>query len=368
MSHLRKILSQYSFKLVQQQSDVIRLLYLANCFHPHVFLKDLNATGHSFAQLERASQIVRQITEHGYTDLENFHPNLILDNLFFNSFSSWPEKIHNWLLLVTQREFFARKQHEVYGPSIRWEKKYQQEIATLTNRLGLHQKFKCERESYAGVALFNATEDGLIKRLIQLNDTIKKESLNSLEYLYLYCGAWKMGSDADFLKRIGCDEQFSSNLVNKIYLMNAIVPLKNAKEQCSIKPILGIELPKGKKLHEVVNNTLLELAKARPNLEDEIIWISSRNSNAEHTAYAQLVQSAQRTDPGILKEVNSNLTSTHGITALGRLIYHGYLPVALALGAEDSKHELELKKDKWSIENQLKLGRASEMTYRRPKL
>lgn len=95
-SYLRKILFQYNFRLRQHQDDVVRLLYLANCFHPQTFIKDLNTTGHSLAQIERASQIARQFSDNELKNLENFNPDLILHKLFFDPYSSWPEKTHNW--------------------------------------------------------------------------------------------------------------------------------------------------------------------------------------------------------------------------------------------------------------------------------
>lgn len=84
MSNLAEILQAYGFTKREHQLDIIRLLYLADCFDGNKFTNDLRDTDHPPAQIESALKVTVEagVGDDGVKDLKKFKPELILDGLF----------------------------------------------------------------------------------------------------------------------------------------------------------------------------------------------------------------------------------------------------------------------------------------------
>lgn len=186
-SPLTRIFEYYGFDYTQH-ADLIELLYLAGEFAPEKMKADSLSVGFTINEIAPVLSAVRTATS-SLPDGKKDFPQILNALNQLDSSSGWPKRIHNWLITVTQRDFFARKKGEE-----RWEQETgkwmvdnKDALTQVIEKLGLTKEVAPPEGEYGGVAIFGSTKPEMEKRL-QFARRLIDQSLVRTEHLFLLGG------------------------------------------------------------------------------------------------------------------------------------------------------------------------------------
>lgn len=264
MTSFSQVLSAYGFKDKQQQFDVIRLLELAGCFNPERMEADLKELGWTELEIGRARSVFLKATTGSGDDPEIV---LTLFNGEVAAHQVWPEKLHNWLIKVTQREFFARKpgQERWQQETGLWMKTNEKEAREIIERLGLIEKVDPRSNHYNAAAVFGSTFPNMVKRLQFLQNWVdlKAEGEVYVDHVYLLGGERPADKAVDggeeFLTELAGRLQIPVNEIMESHLIQEAYLKTKGKGNFSEIPVTLINAPRGNKPRPKTVDTLNSL-------------------------------------------------------------------------------------------------------------
>jgi hypothetical protein len=361
LSDFASLLVHYHYQSRAQQLDIVRLLYLAGAFDSETLRHDLEATGHAAGVIDAALKIAADATQSHQEskNIEKFDAELVLDKLFYSQFptsgsSTWPEKIHHWLLLITQREFFARPkgQERWQQETGLWIQQNEKEIRTLVKNLRLENSVLPRLGSYRAICPLGSTAPEMKKRLLFTKRIL--DGMTTTEQLYPLTGeryAEKVADNAEHLVKVSEHYQIAPESLIETHLMRFALEESELTVPCTI-----IHTPRGEKPRPTTIDTLIELARQVPALEGDVLFISGAPNIAAQRE--DIIATAKIHLPHIRVEVVGecceNLTLNRILGALGGTLFGGYPRVALEMGCEKSVAELESARLDFSFSAQQK--------------
>ncbi len=355
MSSLIKILSCYGYTSKEQQLAFIKLLYLAHAFDTEIFCQDLKAVNFSQEQIKSALNLIEQAIND-----TNFNADLILTNLFSNYFSGiWPETMLNWLIRVTQREFFARKrgQERWQQETGKWILQAEIETRKCCKLLGLENKVLARYENYPITTIFGSTYPEMKLRMQYLKELIDTKKLTT-QKIYFLCGerpaTVDIDGDSNFLKKIAAYFKIEETAITEIYLAQYIYKEENDNSLFYQIPFEVIGVSKKDNSRPTTVDTLYELIKKIPHYRGNILFISRAPSikAQEEETIVTLQNSLPQAKPEIIGNSGTDVSTIRLVSALGAAFYAGYARVAKALGAKYTLDELNKKKEAYNYDNQ----------------
>lgn len=248
-------------------------------------------------------------------------------------------------------------------------KTYEREIRSISDNLGLENEVAPKREKYVGIAVFGAAAQQMKRRLEYAKELVDERKVTA-DALYLLCGERFADKSVDggeaYLKSIALENGISEDQVTETHLMLDAYKQIKGEDAFSKIPLHVIDAPKGNNSRPMTADTLRYLAKEFPLLEGDLLFVSKApyiRLQTEDT-YSVLGVSGECL-PKVIPEVVGG--SAEG-TILNRLmgafsfsLYAGYSRVARALGATNSKEELEALRNKFNFDAQMtRLKQASQ--------
>lgn len=358
MSAFRNILSAYGFDLNSKQDALINLLFLAGCFEEMVLKQDLEELGLEESNIQDALGIVKKSLEHfDNTEInKKINPHIILDyflNLIDSHQNVLPDKLHQWLVKVTQRSFFARKigqERWQMNPSA-WMKQYEKEATDLCNKLGLADEVKPKFTKYKLLGIFGATSPEIQERLKHALEILNDKNI-SIERIALFTGhrlaQIQVDGDEARLKTIA--QKFSRDLTELYETQLFIFEFKNltqTNENILKKPLTVVDTPfvvnmKGELQRPTTIDTLIRFSEMEPDFTGPILFISrAPNILAQREdTLATLNEHLKGATPDVIGAANSHVSFDRMLGALGGALYGGYVRVAHTLGSQKSSEEL----------------------------
>jgi hypothetical protein len=348
MTALKSIFNTYGFKTEEQHLNLMHLLHLAGCLEPNRLKFDLDEIGYSDAQIQAALKIVEQATHNN-----EFNAQLILDKLFPSTYpvsekGAWPEKVHNWLIKVTQREFFARApgQERWQQATGQWMSASQEPIKEIIKHLKLEEELPPQEQEYQAIAVFGSTASEMKLRLDYAKNLVEQRNIQAKQ-LFLLCGerpfTLNVDGNDEFLNEIAGNYQIDPKQVTETHLMqNAYQQVKGENQFADI-PVKVIDTPKGSKPRPTTVDTLIKLAQENPDLAGKVLFISRAPNIQAQAEDTKLILKEHL--PAVLPEVVGasceNVALNRIFTALGGALFGGYMRVAQELGCQQSVKQLE---------------------------
>ena len=354
---ISKILTAYGFKTREQQLAFIELLALAACFEPKTLTEDLNATGHSNLQIETALCIATEASK------SPFNAELILDKLFMNnSLQGWPAENHQWLIKVTQREFFGRKsgQERWQIETGKWLTQHAGKINQILPFLPHTKTIPLQKQVYHAMVIFGARATIIKKRLQYAKDLIEASGI-TIQHLYLLAGERiatldeKVDGSQTYLQQVA--EKYASinkqygiaeNKVIETQLMQAAYDEVKGSGKFATIPMSLIHTPKGDKDRPVTEMTLTALAafllstdlSSKPS--GDYVFISSIphiNTQYEDTLFI-MGEKIPTIQCEVVGDKLSDLPITETVSAIAGALLKGAPRVAIELGSQKNKLQL----------------------------
>ncbi len=355
MSDFSKVLMAYGFKTREQQLDVIKLLFLSGCLELDRLHEDLNAIGFTEEQIKRFLQVVVEAYKgkSDRKDISQLDAEFILNHLSFTTYqlpdkSLWPEKLHNWLIKVTQCNFFARKagQERWQQETGQWMIIYEKEAREISNKLRLENEVKPNKSFYEAIAVFGSTAPEMEKRLIYVKQLVEQNGITAKK-LFLLCGERPadkaIDGDTEFLQSIATKYSVPLEKVTETHLMKEVYLKVKGQGLFSSLPVVYIDTPKGTKPRPTTIDTLLELTKQNPQLTGDLLFISRApnvQAQKEDTLFV-LNEKLPTANPEVVGANSENVALNRVMGAFGGALYGGYVRVAKELGCQQSRQQLE---------------------------
>jgi len=371
-SNLEKILSAYGFEgdhrydfftfVETKQMSIIRLLKLTGALESTRLEEDLRETGHTKLEIQQILAVVRS----------EFNPEAILKQWpsYTNNEDEWPQKTHNWLIKVTQRELFARKQGQERWqmPTGAWLENTdnKEAIEAIISNLELRAEVRPKNLKPDVVSVFGATTAGIRFRTNYAKILIEADKKNESVCTKILCllsgerSATK-GVDGEeaYLKLVADKNSIALEEVTEGHLMDDVyLSIKGeAREESPFSTLsyknVYTRKPAGKVRPDTMD-TLIELCRQIKNKEikdknGEVVEIKSILfiSSAPHIkAQEEAVRTVFKEHlPEIQFEVvgpgNSPEPAKTVMSSLGGALFGGYARVAQTLGSQKSVAELE---------------------------
>lgn len=411
-SPLSKIFTVYGFNDAKQ-TDFMQLLYLAGCMDSEKLTADLRSVGLSDKQIQliKAKMQLQQTTHStsaaaasattvtsagtaaadttkAKPDFASFVQAFSL-SAFENSDPNYLEKVLNWLVKVTQREFFARapgveRWQQATGA---WMTAQEKEIREVVARLGLCSAQNPKGIAYDAVAVFGSTAPNMEGRL-KFAKMLIDSGLVKTTGLVLLAGeraaqadepmvpdtAEKKGKPAvlvdgpaAYLKEVAESNGIAVDKVTETHLIQDVHRRLAESDPQSVfaklpKPLIANAKKGDKPRPNTIDN--LELLKTFPGFADakSVLFISSApHITSQYEDVLTVFGTASAHRLGIAGGACSDSTALNRIMgALGGSLFGGYINKALCLGIPKSRAELAANLKTFSYEAQMKAAAAME--------
>ncbi len=346
---LKTILTAYGISNLKDQADFLSLLDLAGCLEPKILLEDLKSVGLTEEQIKKilSNRISAQV-------------NIEMFSLSSTEGSDlgYLEKIFNWLVRVTQREFFAREKgvERWQQPTGAWMNKYEKEIKEIVTRLKLCDAVypKCKETDI--VAIFGSTTSNMEARLKFAKKLIDEGQLAAKELLLLAGerpvdkavdgpSDKKMTSEAYF-KALADKNNIEVGAVTEYHLIKDLHKKLLTSEPTAAFSAIPCHVVNAAKGNKPRPNTIdtLNMAKLLPGCASNkrMVFISSApNISSQYEDVLTVFgigASARLEISGNAGSENTPLKSIMG--ALGGRLYGGYVNKALSLGIQKTASQL----------------------------
>jgi len=350
---LSRIFTAYGYVKAEQHLDVLRLLNLSGCFEPTEFRKDLKVTGHDEASIEHIVALANSAMQ-----ADGFHPEILLEQWPSADISqntpSHPESLHNWLIRVTQRNFFAK----AYGvercefTTLEWIKKNENnpEIANIIKNLGLKNAVSPNQKHYDAIVIFGSYAPEM-KRRLEYAKTFINQGAFKTSALYLLCGERPAIAKGDggqkYLEEVAEQYDIPLDKITETTLMQAAYD--TSEETGGIFSKLAyyvVDTPKGTNPRPSTQDTIKQLLKNEN-------FAKTQPKNLLFISHAPYIHTQKEIVLAVLAETGQNLSfevvgrpchdaeSVHQIiSAFGGILFWGYTRTAKALGSQKSLGEL----------------------------
>lgn len=348
MLGLSKILAAYHFLKEEDQLNIVRLLQLAGCLEVKQMSEDLRIAGFDATTIEQITNAVAKNSSAA------FDPKIILN--LFSGLEKTPadlEKIHNWLIKITQREFFARAQGQErwQQPTGKWMTTNAELINKIIDQLRLRNEVPPTQTQYDAIAVLGSTTGEMEKRIAYPQEYVDKRNMET-KIVYLLAGERPAdkaidGSEEFLLGVAIANNKKAAKEVTETDLMKHAYQTAKGQDAFSKLPFVVIDTPKGDKPRPNTIDTVELLVDTiiKSGIKIGSILFISRAPNI----YAQaedILNTMSVKLPGVKVEIaggacDNGVTINRVIGALGGSWFGGYARVAKLLGSTKTPKELK---------------------------
>lgn len=360
-SALAKIFTAYGFPTPEQHLDLLRLLYLSGCMNPKQLQDDLGVAGFDKLKINAIVNISNQAVKEKSVvkNLETFNPALVLSKAFITSEDNTIEieKIHNWLIRGTQREFFARNPGEErwHQKTGQWMLDYQDEIRSIIARLGLESGIRPREKKYDAMAVFGASAPEIRRRLIYAKELVDEKGI-IFNHLYLLGGERLADKAADggeeYLLTVASKHQVARDKVTETHLMQEVYNTVKGESKFAFLPCTVIDTPKENKPRPTTIDALVKLSEKIDSDVETILFISrAPNIRAQEEDTWTVLQERfpQIKKSEVIGDSCEGVPLNRIMGAFAGTLFGGYPRVARLLGSTQSPGELKDKTTKLSF-------------------
>jgi len=346
-SNLSTILTHHNFPKESDQFQIIELLRLAGCFDPIQMKEDLKIAGFDDGSIDT---LIAKIVPLAKDNFNKVHTQIVL-NLFdgLGTTTQDLEKLHNWFIKVTQREFFAHKAGEERWQQAtgKWMVDNDKAIEEIITGLGLRNEKAPALTHYDAIAVFGSTAPEMEKRLRYAKRLIEERSV-SADAIYLLVGERPADKavEAEYMAAITrADSEKTADKITETDLMRFVYEKTKGEGKFAAIPRVVVDTPKGSKQRPNTIDTLVLFSKTLPATSDVMnVLFISRAPNIQAQA-EDTFDTLSTSRPDIKPEIAGDacekaVTLNRVIGALGGSWFGGYVRVERELGSRASKEDL----------------------------
>lgn len=364
MCNLSNIFSVYGFKKTEQHLELVRLLYLANCFNLQIIEEDLNALACDKAAINAIQSLINSINVNPDPpkNLHTFPAEIILNKLILDTQSSYPKKLVDWLIRVTQREFLLRKP----GQQERWQEKipvwiveHAKEIAEIIENIGIKNEVPPKENFYDAIAVFGSAAPNVKKRLEYTKYLVDQVGVKT-KFLYFLTGeryaSERIDGNKQYLQQVAHNYRMLYEKVTETQLILASYEEIKGENAFAELPVIVIDTPRGNKSRPNTVDTLLKLAEEIDSSIKTMLFVSAApdiQRQAEETILTLSELLPQLKIEVVGNRINgiSNQANCFIIDAIAEMLFSGYPQINIQLGSKKSVEELEKRRQQITVLN-----------------